>query len=56
MSVSRAKKPLARRRESANERKIAYEVRTVEEQLALINSRPGESKKERTRLEKQISE
>ena len=50
MSVSRAKKPLARRRESADARKEVYKSRTTEEQLALLDSRPGKSKKERKRL------
>lgn len=40
-----------RRQERAAERKEAYEARSVEEQLQLIDKRPGESKKERARLE-----
>jgi hypothetical protein len=42
----------AARAQRAAERKTAYEARTVEEQLVLLDSRPGASKRERKRLER----
>lgn len=38
------------KRKDAEKRAEAYSKRTVEEQLALIDSRPGNSTKERTKL------
>lgn len=38
------------RRKEAQERQEARDKRTVEQQLALIALRPGESKRERSRL------
>ena len=38
------------KRKAAEERAEAYSKRSVEEQLALIDSRPGNSTKERTKL------
>lgn len=39
-----------RRRENAAERRATYALRTVEDQLALLGQRPGESRHERRRL------
>jgi hypothetical protein len=38
------------KRERALERQMAYDALSVEEKLALIASRPGESKREKERL------
>jgi hypothetical protein len=54
MPLSQTKKNLTRRRESAQARKEVYEARTIEEQLALIETRRGASQKERKRLEKRL--
>lgn len=42
------------KREEATERQKRYESLTPEEKLQLIESRPGQSKKERLRVEKLI--
>jgi len=39
-----------RRQTAANERQEAREKRSVEEQIALLDSRPGQSLRERERL------
>ena len=43
-------KTLAQKREEAEERQAAHAKRTVEQQLALIEQRPGNSARERERL------
>ena len=43
-------KPLALKQEEAEERRSAHLVRSVDEQMALIRRRPGNSVKERERL------
>lgn len=42
------------RRQRAQERQVVRNSRTVEEQVAFIQKRPGESRRERARLEKLI--
>ena len=44
------KSRIRQRREEAIERQKVYDGRTPEQQLKLIKSRPGESKKEKHRL------
>ena len=43
---NRNKSRIRQRREEANERQKVYDGRTPEQQLKLIKTRPGESKKE----------
>jgi hypothetical protein len=51
MGIQRTKKAVARRREAAKLRKAERAKRTDEQQLKLIESRRGESKRERAFLE-----
>lgn len=51
MGIQRTKTARARRNKAAEERKAERAKRTDEEQLALIATRRGESKRERARLE-----
>ena len=46
----RNKARIIQRREEAIERQKVYDSRTSEQQLKLVKSRPGESKKEKHRL------
>ena len=47
---NRSKSRIRQRREEAIERQKGYDGRTPEQQLKLIKTRPGESKKENHRL------
>lgn len=47
------KRHRAQLRDEAEARQAARDLRTAEEQLALIDSRPGASRRERIRLERQ---
>lgn len=47
-------KTMTQKREGAEERRAAYEARTVEEQLELVAQRPGVSESEKLRLLKRI--
>ena len=47
---NRNKSRISQRREEAIERQMIYDGRTLEQQLKLIKSRPGESKKENHKL------
>lgn len=42
-------------RDDAEARQVKRDLRTTEEQLKLIDSRPGTSRRERTRLEKEAA-
>lgn len=46
----------AQRKEEALQRQKIYEKRTIKEQLELIKTRPGKSKKELERLLKQMED
>ena len=50
----RNKSRIRQRREEAIERQKVYDGRTPEQQLKLIKSRPGESKKEKHKLVERI--
>lgn len=45
----------AEKRESAEARQVARDLRSTAQQLKLIDSRPGSSRRERTRLERNAS-
>jgi hypothetical protein len=47
-----ARKYRQEKREAAEARQVARDLRSTEEQLKLIDSRPGTSRRERTRLGK----
>ena len=47
---NRSRARIRQRQDEALERKKVYEGRTFEQQLKLIKTRPGESKKEKHRL------
>ena len=51
---NRNKSRISQRREEAIERQMIYDGRTLEQQLKLIKSRPGESKKENHKLVERI--
>lgn len=53
--VAKGSRPRRDRQKDAEERRIARENRSDEEQLKRLNSRPGEAKKEREKLEKRIA-
>lgn len=56
MKQKNRNRPVRRiRQEEAAERKIRHENLSPQEQLAILDTRPGESKKERKKLEKRIA-
>lgn len=44
------------KRQEAEERRAAYEARTAEEQMELVMTRPGQSLREKARLQGQMNE
>lgn len=56
MPLKNTKQRVKERREAAEKLATAREARTDKEQLALLDSRPGESRKERARLTARMTE
>ncbi len=55
MSYPRTKQMMTERRAAAEERRKVHDERTPQQQLALLDKRPGSSKRERSKLERLIA-
>jgi hypothetical protein len=46
----------AEKRENADARQVVRDLRSTHDQLKVLDSRPGASRRERTRLERELSQ